>query len=276
MSGESRVSRRGTDDGSMGRKAAARQGRASGALWGVASLVLLLVVWQAGVTLFGVEAYVLPTPVEVGRELVVLLGSWTAWFNVGVTAFETLVGFAVGTALGMLVGYAVCHAPTLRLTIMPFLVFFQVAPKIALVPIFIIWFGLGMVSKVVVVVSMVFFPVALGMIEGLEAIPASMLDLMRVLGATRHQTLVKVELPCAAPSLLASLKVGIIQALIGATVSEWMSGQSGLGYLQTLGSSTFNTPLLMSGIVLTIVLGLVLYAALGVIERRLTSWKGGA
>lgn len=246
---------------------------ASRALWTVASLALFILVWQFYVTVGNVAAFVLPQPIDVLHELVNQLARGTLLPEIGTTAFETIVGFLLGVILGMVTGYFVYRSETVRVTLMPFLVFFQVAPKIALVPIFIIWFGLGMFSKLFVVFSMVFFPIALGMNEGLSSIPSTMRDLMDVLHSSRTQTFFKLELPYALPQLFSSFKVGIVQALIGATVAEWMSGQGGLGYIQTNASSTFNTPLLMVGILLTIVLGLILWSIISFAEKRTCFWS---
>lgn len=246
----------------------------TGIAWAVASFALLILIWALYVSVFNVEHFILPPPIDVAQELVDQLVSGEIMPQIAVTAGETVAGFAAGLVAGMLIGYLVAHSETARLTLMPFLIFFQVAPKIALVPIFIIWFGLGLFSKIFVVFSMVFFPIALGMIDGLNSIPPEMRDLMRVLRANRLQTLLKLELRHAAPQLFAACKVGIVQALIGATVAEWMSGQSGLGYVQTNASSTFNTPLLMVGIILTIVLGIILYYAIALVEKRVCFWEG--
>lgn len=246
----------------------------TGIAWAVASFALLILIWALYVSVFNVEHFILPPPIDVAQELVDQLVSGEIVPQIAVTAGETVAGFAAGLVAGMLIGYLVAHSETVRLTLMPFLIFFQVAPKIALVPIFIIWFGLGLFSKIFVVFSMVFFPIALGMIDGLNSIPPEMRDLMRVLRANRLQTLLKLELRHAAPQLFAACKVGIVQALIGATVAEWMSGQSGLGYVQTNASSTFNTPLLMVGIILTIVLGIILYYAIALVEKRVCFWEG--
>lgn len=244
-----------------------------GALWTCASFALFLVVWQLYVALGGVAPFVLPSPATVVQELAHQLTNGQILGQLGVTAFETICGFLMGSVLGMIVGYAVYRFEAVRATIMPFLVFFQVAPKIALVPLFIIWFGLGLFSKLFVVFSMVFFPITLGMINGLESIPQNMKELLVVLHASKLQTFLTLELPHALPQLFSAFKVGIVQALIGATVAEWMSGQSGLGYVQTNASSTFNTPLLMVGILLTIALGLVLWGLIGMAERKLCSWN---
>ncbi len=247
--------------------------RASSFIWPAASILLFFLIWQAYVSIGGVSSFILPEPLKVFEELWVQLSNGNLTQEILVTATETVLGFGLGASLGMLVGYLVYRFEAVRLTLMPFLVFFQVAPKIALVPMFIIWFGLGMFSRLFVVFSMVFFPITLGMIEGLAAIPSSMRELLEILHASKRQTLLKLELPYAMPRLFSAFKVGIVQALIGATVAEWMSGQGGLGYVQTNASATFNTPLLMVGILVTIALGLLLWGIVGLGEKKFCAWS---
>lgn len=239
----------------------------------IISTALLLIIWQVYITQANVPGFMLPSPLKVLQEIAQQLTGSSIWYHIAVTSIETLSGFLLAVLLGIASGYAIYKSENLRITVMPFLIFFQVAPKIALVPIFIIWFGLGFFSKVIVVFSMVYFPIVLGMLDGLQAIPKDMRDFMKILGADRKQLFRSLEIPYALPALFAAFKIGIVQALIGATVAEWMSGQSGLGYLQTFASSTFNTPLLMAGIFFTIALGLLFYEVIQLLERRLLSWK---
>jgi NitT/TauT family transport system permease protein len=238
----------------------------------VLSCCLFIIIWQFYISSSKVPVFMMPSPVQVFQEVSHQILTGNIWLHFGITSLETIVGFSFAAAFGLLIGYIIYKNKTVRITIMPFLIFFQVAPKIALVPIFIIWFGLGFISKIFVVFSMVFFPVILGMVDGLGKIPSDMKDYMRILKANRGQFFFSLELPYALPSILASFKVGIIQALIGATVAEWMSGQNGLGYLQTFASSTFNTPLLMTGIFFTIILGMLLFGIISLLERHFLKW----
>lgn len=237
------------------------------------SVALLVIIWQLYITQANVPAFMLPSPMNVFKEIVNQMISGKIWPHLLITGFETVAGFVLATIFGLVLGYFIYKNETIRLTLMPFLIFFQVAPKIALVPIFIIWFGLGLFSKLFVVFSMVFFPIIIGMIDGMNAIPKDMYDLMTVIKADRSQVFRSLELPYALPAIFAALKVGIIQAIIGATVAEWMSGQNGLGYLQTYAASTFNTPLLIAGIFFTIFLGLIFYAIIEYFESHFLSWN---
>ena len=178
----------------------------------------------------------------------------------------------IGGFLGVLFGYVFVKMDALKTMLMPYLIFLQTAPKIALVPLFIVWFGIGIVSKVVLIISMVLFPVLSGMMLGLESIPPDVRNLMKVLKATKWQVFTQVEMQYSLPALFASLKVGIVQAVIGAIVAEWMSGKQGLGYILTYASSTYDTPMLLAGIIVTIVLGIVTYQAVSVLEDWMLYW----
>lgn len=155
---------------------------------------------------------------------------------------------------------------------MPYLVFFQTAPKVSLVPLYIIWFGLGMKSRIALVISMVLFPVMSGTILGLSSVPETVKNLMKILKASGWQTFWKVEVFYALPSFMAGAKIGIIQAVVGAIVSEWMSGKQGLGYLLIYASSVYDTPMLFAGIAATIVMGVCVFGAVDLLENKVLYW----
>ena len=155
---------------------------------------------------------------------------------------------------------------------MPYLIFFQTAPKIALVPLFVVWFGIGIVSKIILIITMVLFPVLSGMMLGLDSIPKEAKDLMKVLKASKWQIFTKIEMQYSLPALFSSFKIGIIQAVIGAIVAEWMSGKVGLGYILTYSSSTYDTPALLAGIIVTIVLGIATYEIVNIFENKALYW----
>ncbi|WP_440897639.1 ABC transporter permease [Amphibacillus sp. Q70] len=245
-------------------------------LYTTLSLTLFILVWYLYIRLNQVPTFILPTPVQVFEELIKQFSDGEIWTHLLITLFEVIVGFSIAVILGMLMGYVISKNKQAKELFMPLLVFFQVMPKIALVPIFIIWFGLGMTSKLFVVVAMSFFPIIEGVIEGLIKIPNDFYDLLKTFKSTKMQVLTKLELPFILPTLLPALKVGVIQAIIGATVAEWMAGQYGLGYIQTFASSTFNTSLLITGVIITILLGIVLYSIIDLVERRtVLTWQNG-
>lgn len=196
----------------------------------------------------------------------------TVYAHLWTTTYEVILGFMIGAFLGIVLGYVFIKIDALKTMLMPYLIFLQTAPKIALVPLFVVWFGIGLVSKVVLIISMVLFPVLSGMMLGLESIPPDVRNLMKILKASKWQVFSQVEMQYSLPALFASLKVGIVQAVIGAIVAEWMSGKQGLGYILTYASSTYDTPMLLAGIIVTIILGIATYQVISVLEDKFLYW----
>lgn len=236
------------------------------------SIGVFVAVWWIYVAVKDVPAYILPAPPKVWRSLVEMFVEGTVYAHLWTTTYEVILGFVIGALGGIVLGYVFIKIDALKTMLMPYLIFLQTAPKIALVPLFVVWFGIGLVSKVVLIISMVLFPVLSGMMLGLESIPPDVRNLMKILKASKWQVFAKVEMQYSLPALFASLKVGIVQAVIGAIVAEWMSGKQGLGYILTYASSTYDTPMLLAGIIVTIVLGIVTYQIISVMEDKLLYW----
>lgn len=238
----------------------------------VLSIGVFVLAWWIYVSVKDVPSYILPTPAKVCSSLIEMVVKGTVFPHLWTTTYEVILGFVIGTFLGIVLGYVFAKVDALKVMLMPYLIFMQTAPKIALVPLFVIWFGIGLVSKVVLIISMVLFPVLTGMILGLESIPPDVRNLMKILKANRWQVFMKVEMLYSLPSLFSSMKVGIVQAVIGAIVAEWMSGKEGLGYILTYASSTYDTPMLLAGIIVTIILGIATYEIINVLENRFLYW----
>jgi NitT/TauT family transport system permease protein len=236
------------------------------------SVGTFVIIWYIYVSVKDVPAYVLPSPGKVGKGLVELFKSGTVWPHLGTTTFEVILGFAAGAFLGILLGYVFVKIDFLKTALMPYLIFAQTAPKIALVPLFVVWFGIGLVSKIVLIISMVLFPVLSGTMLGMDSIPKDVRNLMKVLKASKWQIFTKIEMPYSLPALFSSFKIGIVQAVIGAIVAEWMSGKQGLGYILTFASSTYDTPMLLAGIIVTIILGIVTYEIVNMMENKALYW----
>lgn len=236
------------------------------------SVGVFIALWWIYVAVKHVPAYILPSPPKVWSSLVEMFVKGTVYAHLWTTTYEVILGFVIGAFLGIVLGYVFIKIDALKTMLMPYLIFLQTAPKIALVPLFVVWFGIGLVSKVVLIISMVLFPVLSGMMLGLESIPPDVRNLMKILKASKWQVFSQVEMQYSLPALFASLKVGIVQAVIGAIVAEWMSGKQGLGYILTYASSTYDTPMLLAGIIVTIVLGIVTYQVISVLEDKFLYW----
>lgn len=236
------------------------------------SVGVFIAIWWIYVAVKHVPAYILPSPPKVWNSLEKMFVKGTVYPHLWTTTYEVILGFVIGAFLGIVLGYIFIKVDALKTMLMPYLIFLQTAPKIALVPLFVIWFGIGLVSKVVLIISMVLFPVLSGMMLGLESIPPDVRNLMKILKASKWQIFSQVEMQYSLPALFASMKVGIVQAVIGAIVAEWVSGKQGLGYILTYASSTYDTPMLLAGIIVTIILGIATYQVISVLEDKFLYW----
>jgi ABC-type nitrate/sulfonate/bicarbonate transport system, permease component len=234
---------------------------------------VLIGLWWGYVTLFKVPPFILPPPQMVGSELVRLFAGGTIWPHLGHTLGIIVAGFLLGTMGGLLLGLVLARLPGLERMIAPYLLFIQTAPKIALAPLFILWFGLGITSKIILVVSLVFFPVMIGTVLGLRSVSPAMLELSRILHLSQRQRFLRIELPAAVPEIFSGLKVGAVQATIGAILAEWLSGGTGLGYLMVFAGTTYKAPLLFAMVIVTALLGIAVYQALAQCEKWLLSWR---
>ncbi|MBN2982186.1 MULTISPECIES: ABC transporter permease [Cohnella] len=238
----------------------------------VVAIAVLVLIWYLYVLIFDVPKFILPGPAEVGKEFVDMISRENVLYHFMVTTGEILAGFVLGVLIGYLVGYLISKVKILEEALMPFILLAQTAPKIALAPLFVIWFGLGFASKLVLIISMVFFPVMLGAIFGIKSISYNMKCLMQITGLNWWQRIVQVELPHSLPQIFAGLKVGMIQAVIASIVAEYISGQSGLGFLLVYGSTTYNSPMLFASIIYTVIVGIIFYAIVAALENRFLFW----
>lgn len=228
--------------------------------------------WQAYVVLFKVPMFLLPAPTAVAAQLALMAKDGSLAHHAGVTSLGIAAGFLLGSALGFACGYLMSKSRVVEDALMPYVMVVQATPKVSLIPLIVIWFGLGTGAKLLIIVLSAFFPVMLNTVVALRSTPADYHDLMRILNATRSQTLFRMKLPLAVPMIAAGLKVAMVQAVIGAIVAEWVSGKDGLGYLLVFGSTQFNSKLLIASILATTALGLCFYWAIDLIEARLLFW----
>ena len=233
----------------------------------------VILAWHLYVTWGNVPSFVLPGPGPVLAKIVEIAKNGSLWRHAGMTLYEIVVGFAFGTALGALVGYVLAHWRTLENLLQPYILFAQTAPKIALIPLFVIWFGLGMTSKIVLIVSNVFFPVMINTMLGLRSVPAELNELMTLLKASRWQIFRALELPTAMASFLAGLRIAATQSMVAAIIGELMGAREGLGYLLMLGHETFDITLVLVAVAVMSTLGLVLYLLVQQVERSVLRWR---
>jgi NitT/TauT family transport system permease protein len=189
------------------------------------------------------------------------------------TLEETLMGFAIGSMLGLLLGIAVAYLPLFRKGVYPYLVTAQVIPKVALAPLFLIWLGYGLKPKVAIAALICFFPVVINTAKGFASVPVEWHELMSALGARRYEYFFKVSLPHTLPYLFAALKVSISLAVIGAVVGELVGADSGLGYLLNSAIASFDLSLEFSALFILAFMGLGIFGMIALIERALIGWE---
>jgi ABC-type nitrate/sulfonate/bicarbonate transport system permease component len=237
-------------------------------------LVLLaaaLVAWQWFVAATGVRPQVLPSPLRVAEQ------GWAAreqlWANTVPTLQVTAVGFAVSLVVGWVLAIAVDFSPWLRRALTPLLVASQTLPIIAIAPLLIIWFGFGLLPKVVVIALVTFFPIAVGLIEGFASTPRAATNLLRSMGASRWQRFRLVRLPQALPSFFTALRIGITYAVTGAIFAEYVGATAGLGIYMSLQKNSFRTDLVLAAVVVTAVLSVALFGLTHLVERLVIPWR---
>ena len=241
------------------------------ALLSVAGAFLgFVLLWQAVVIVSGFPPFILPSPLAVGERFVSAWTDGTMWPHVATTLVEVALGFAVGAGSAVVVGYTLARSSVVERLLSPYLVAAQATPILALAPLIALWFGPGLIGKVVICALIVFFPVAVATMVGIRSVDARLLELGRSLRATRRQVLTTLEIPAALPSILGGIRVGVTLAVVGAIVGEWAGAEKGLGVLINLArGSLFDIPLMFATLMTIALVGIVLYLVVVLVERRL-------
>jgi NitT/TauT family transport system permease protein len=242
---------------------------------GVAVFVILLLAWEAFVRVRGLSTLVLPPPGAVARTLVEQLGSGQIWPHLATTLAEVLLGFALGTVLGIGGGALVAHSTLLRRVLSPYLVASQALPKLALAPLLVLWLGYDLTPKVVITALVAFFPLLENTVVGLNDVAPEKLELFRLLRASAWQTFAKLRMPTALPYIFAGLRVAIVLSVVGAVVGEYVGANRGLGALIIASQGTMDTPLMFAVLVLLTVMGIALYLVVVLAERLTLAWQRG-
>lgn len=234
----------------------------------------LLVLWQGLISVGGYPEFILPTPLSVAVRFGEAVQSGLLWRHLRVTLVETLGGFALGFSAATVVGYWLAKHPLAERLVAPWLVAMQAIPVIAVAPLLVIWFGFGILSKVLVCALMVFFPILINTIVGVRSVDREWLELMTVLRASRWQRFRLVELPAALPILFGGIKLGVTLAVVGAVVGEFVGAREGLGALITIArGGLYDTPLLFVALLTLGGMALALYGLVALLERSLVHWQ---
>jgi NitT/TauT family transport system permease protein len=232
-------------------------------------LAVLLLGWEAACRSLKLSALVLPPPSAIGASLWNGLASGYFWPHLRTTALELVLGVLTGCFVGFAAGVALGENAFLRRLLMPYVVASQVIPKLALAPLFVLWFGFGVTPTVVITALICFFPLMENTLTALQQVSPERLELFRMLGATRAQTLWRLKLPSGLPAILAGLRVAVVLALVGAVVGEFIGASRGLGALVIATQGTMDTALMFAVLVLIAALGMLAYQATVLLERWL-------
>jgi len=248
--------------------------RGVGRSWwrGTLSVVVGLAVWELLSRDLGANALFLAAPSQIVHALVTLSQSGQLGHHIAVSSLEFALGYVIACVIGIGLGLAMAASVGVKQALQPWISGFYATPTIALAPLFILWLGVGVWSKVVVVVTLVLFPVTINTEAGIRTTSDRLIEMLRSFGASRRQIFLKVSLPSAIPFILAGLKLGIGRGLIGVVVAELFGSRAGLGQLISQSADSFNMPNLFAAVIVLAAAGIVLTAAFGWLEGRLVPW----
>jgi len=233
-------------------------------------LLLLVLLWDLGIRVFNIKPYLVPTPWSVAQQLV---NEWPMlWRETLPTLYATLGGFVASALVGVAAAMWISYSRLVESFVYPLLVFSQSVPKVAIAPLFVVWFGFGILPKVIVAFLLGFFPVVVATVQGFKSVESDVIDLARSMGASPWKVFLKFRLPTALPSIFSGLKVSVTLAVVGAVVGEFVGSNSGIGYVLQKANGTFDLPLMFAGLVILSMVGVLLFLAIELIERALLPW----
>ncbi len=241
-------------------------------LAGTVSVVGGLLAWEIVSRFLINNALFLAAPSQIAIAIYNLAVSGELWHHMGISAVEFALGYVIASVLGIALGVAMASSVTAKQALQPWVSGLYATPTIALAPLFILWFGIGIWSKVIVVISLVLFPVTINTEAGLRTTSERLIEMLRSFGATKRQIFYKISLPSALPFILTGLKLGIGRGLIGVVVAELFGSRAGLGRLISQSADAFNMPELFAGVVILAIAGIVMTAGFGWLEERLVPW----
>jgi NitT/TauT family transport system permease protein len=239
----------------------------------VVVLAALLVVWEGGTRGGLIDGYFVSRPTKIGETVAGWFAGGFIYPHIWATVHEAVLGLAVGIAAGVVVGVLFAFFPFLSDLFRPLIVIFNATPRIVLAPLFIVWLGIGLASKVAMVVSLTFFIVFFSTYAGLREVDVNLVNHVRVMGGSRRDLMRHVLLPSALTWIFASLRTCVGFAVIGAILGEYLGADRGIGWIVQYGESLFDSNMVLSGLVVLMAFVAVLDASLGWLERRFSHWK---
>lgn len=255
--------------GGKGRKVPYKLGIASTGL-----LAALLIFWQVAVVATGTSSAVMPTPLATWDAFVTLATNGMFIEHGWVTLQEIILGFVIGVILGVVLGALIAEFATFRFLVYPYIVVLQTIPKVALAPLFLIWFGFGIGSKVLLAVSMTFFPVVVNTIQGIMSSDQQHLQMLRAYGAKRWDVFKRVKFPSALPAIFSGMEIAIVLAVIAAVISEFVGATKGLGYLVMYFNTRLDTASEFAALAVLSLMGFTLNALVKAARTKIVFWDG--
>ncbi|MEE9275877.1 MAG: ABC transporter permease [bacterium] len=239
-------------------------------LYPIGFMILFLVAWQAIVRILDIQQIIVPPPTDVAASLV---EDWSyLLYHTWITGVEVFLGFLASAVLGVPAGIMLVWSRTLERTLMPIFVTSQTIPKIAIAPLFIIWFGIGLLPKVIVSFLIAFFPVVISTSVGLRTVEPEMIDLIHSMNASKWQVFTKVRIPNSLPFVFSGLKIATAFATVGAVVGEFVGSDKGLGFVLIVSNSMLETPQLFAALIPLSLIGILLYLVVAKLEKVLIPW----
>ncbi|MGE5544804.1 MAG: ABC transporter permease [Bacillota bacterium] len=236
----------------------------------MAFIALVLVIWEWLVRWREVPEYILPGPWQITRTLADI--SLLMAGHARATMMESLGGFALAIFLALVIAFVMNEVPLVRQALYPIIITSQTVPIVSVAPLFIIWFGYGVLPKIIVVVLVCFFPVVISLLNGLASVDPDYLQLFRSMQAGRWDTFRMVTFPLALPSFFAGLKISAAYSVMGAVIGEWLGAKEGLGYYMTLAQHSFQVDRVFAAIVVVTLFSMTLFTAVGIVERLVIPW----
>ncbi len=232
--------------------------------------LIILFIWQICVDKWSVPQYILPSPKDIIITLVNIVPSITK--HIYATLYEALIGFVISIFIALILAILMDNVKIIKKCIYPILVVSQTVPIIALAPLFIIWFGFGILPKIIVVVLVCFFPIVVSLIDGLESVDADMVNLLKTMGASKFQIFTMVKLPSSTVNLFSGLRIAATYSIMGAVIGEWLGGDKGLGVYMIRAKNSYALDKVFAVIIIIVILSMGLFGLLYLIQYFFTPW----
>jgi NitT/TauT family transport system permease protein len=233
-------------------------------------IVAIFILWDIVIRIFRIPPYLIPAPWDVAKMLV---AEWPRlWRESLFTGYATLGGFGLSILVGIPIAMLIAYSRLVESYVYPLLVFSQSVPKIAIAPLFVVWFGFGIFPKVISAFLLGFFPVVVATVMGFKSMETDMIDLARSMRASRLQMFLKFSLPQALPSIFSGLKVSATLAVVGAVVGEFVGSNSGIGYVLQIANGNFDLPLMFAALFVLSMMGVILFAVVDLAEKMMIPW----